>query len=150
MNREPIYAAVFAYFAALTVGGSPAFLKATRRLDTWENVGKEEQPALLMQQRREVANYRKGLPTIWTLDVALFLYIHTGADNDKTLIPSQILNPLLDAIENSLTIDDHSNNACTLGGLVSHCAISGSVEIFQGNLGDEEVAIVPLNILVTP
>ena len=150
MNREPIYAALFAYFSALTVGGAPAFLKATRRLDHWDNALPEESPQLLMQQRREVANYRKGLPTIWSLDVALFLYVHTGADNDKTLIPSQILNPLLDAIEQSLTVDDLSNNTCTLGGLVSHCAISGAVEIFQGNLGDEEVAIVPINILVSP
>lgn len=150
MNREPLYAALFAFFQGLTVGEAPAFRTATRRLDTWENVGKEDQPALLMQQRRESANYRKGLPTIWSLDVALYVYVHTGADNDKTLIPSQILNPLLDAIENSLAIDDPSNNACTLGGLVSHCAISGGVEIFQGNLGDEEVAIVPINILVSP
>lgn len=150
MNREPIYAALAAMLTTLTAGEAPAFRLVTRRLDTWENTGPESQPAVLIQQRRELANYRKGLPTIWTLEVVLFVYVHSGADTDKTLIPSQILNPLLDLIVEAFPVDDPSNNACTLGGLVSHCAVSGAVEIFQGNLGDEEVAIVPLSILVSP
>lgn len=152
MTREPLYAALFAFFSGLsgTVAEGKLFRTATRKLTTWDAAQPEDQPMLLMQQKRETANYRRGLPTIWTLDIALFVYVHTGANNDQTLIPSQILNPLLDALEASLEVDDLSNNACTLGGLVSHCAISGAVEIFQGDLGDQEVAIVPIQILVSP
>jgi len=39
--REDIYAAVFAFFTALTVGGSPAFKMATRKLRVWEEVPTE-------------------------------------------------------------------------------------------------------------
>lgn len=150
MTREPIYAALFAFFAALTVGGSPAFKTATRKVKTWEDVPPEDQPALLLLPRREPAQRKKGLPTIWTLEVDLMLYVHTNAQNDPDVIPHQLLNPLLDAIEASLAIDDVMNNACTLGGLVSHCAIEGAIEIFPGSLGDEAVAIVPLQLLTSP
>jgi hypothetical protein len=148
MNRETIYASVFAFFSALTAGGSPLFKSATRSLTTWESVSPDDSPALLTRQRAEQADRKKGFPTKWTLHMDLFLYAHTGANNDPSIIPAQVLNPLLDAIEASLAIDDQSNAACTLGGLVSHCAINGTVEIYQGNLGDEAVAIVPIEILV--
>lgn len=150
MTREPIYAAVFAFFAALTAGGSPLFKTATRRAQTWDTVAPEDQPALLQMQRREVANFRKGLPTIWTCEITLYLYVHTGTNNDPDVTPSTLLNPLLDAIVGALTIDDLSNNCCTLGGLVSHCAVEGAIEIFEGNQGDQAVATIPIKFLVSP
>lgn len=154
MNREPIYQAVFAFFAALTLPTvpvpTPAFKLATRQLKHWDDVAGEDTPALLMQQRRESANRRKGLPTIWTCDITLFLYVTTNANTDPTQIPAQILNPLLDAIEAALVVDDPINNACTLGGLVSHCAIQGAIESFDGDLGDEAVVTVPIQFLVSP
>lgn len=149
MTREPIYAAIFAFFAGLTTGNAPLFKTATRRPTTWESVPPEDQPALLMRQKSELGEHRKYLPTKWTLHLDLLLYVHTGAGTDHDVIPSQLINPLLDAIEASLVIDDVVNNVCTLGGLVSYCAIEGSVEIFLGNLGDEAVAIVPIKVLVT-
>lgn len=148
MIREPIYSAVFAYFAALTVGNTPLFKSATRRIATWETAAPEDQPMLLMRQRSEVAEHKKGLPTKWTLNVDLGLYVHTGGQNDPTIVASQVLNPLLDAIEAALTIDDLQNQACTLNGLVSRCSIEGVVDISLGSLGDEAVAMVPLVILV--
>ena len=150
MTREPIYAALFAFFSGLTQGGAPAFKSATRRLTTWDNAQAEDTPMLLMTQRSEVANYRKSLPTIWTLNVSLYVYVNTGAGIDPEAVPSQILNPLLDLVEGSFTIDSLSTFSSTLGGLVSHCAISGPIEIFEGDLGNDEVALVPIQILTSP
>lgn len=148
MTRENIYAAAFAFFAGLTTANTPLFKTATRKPTTWESVAPEDQPALLMRQRREVAERRKGFPTKWRFEIDLLLYVHTGGQNDPDVIAAQQINPLLDAIEAALTVDDPSNDACTLGGLVSHCAINGTVEIFSGDLGDEAVAIVPLEIFL--
>ncbi len=150
MTREPLYAAVQAFFAALAVGDSRLFKTATRVPKTWQDVAPEDSPALLLMQKTETANRRRGLPTIWTLEAELLVYVHTGAQTDPTLVPSQILNPLLDAIEASLTVDDIANEACTLGGLVSRCAINGPIEISLGSMGDEAVAIVPIQILTSP
>lgn len=150
MTREPIYAAVLAFFAALTVGAAPAFLTATRKLKTWEDVEPEAQPALLLRQVIEHANYRKGLPTIWTCDVVLMLYVKTQAQNVESVIPSEILNPLLDAIEAAIVVDDPATNSATLGGLVSHCAIAGDIQYFEGTMGDDAVAVVPIQFLTSP
>ena len=148
MIRENIYAGIFAFFSALTIGGSPAFKLATRKLRVWEDVESEDQPALLMLQKSELCNKPRGLPAKWTLTIDLYLYVHTGQINDDTIIASQLLNPLMDAIEAALTINDVSNNACTLNGLVSHCFIDGAVEIFEGNLGDQAVCILPITVVV--
>ena len=148
MVRESIYAALFTFWSNLTIGGSPAFKKATRKLTIWENVAAEDQPALLQLQRREVVTRPKGLPPRWTLSVDLYLYVHTGAINDSDIVPSQLLNPLMDAIEAAMVVDDIGNNAVTLGGIVSHCYIDGAVEIFEGNLGDQAACIIPLTVVV--
>jgi hypothetical protein len=150
MTRESIYAAVFAFWQSLTIGGTPAFKTATRKAQAWDGVAPEDTPALLQMQVSEEAVYRKGLPTIWKLKVKLLVYVHTGAQNDPALIPSIIFNPLVDAVVDALVIDDPINNACTLGGIVSHCAVEGVVEIFEGDLGDTAVVVIPLTILTSP
>jgi len=146
--RENIYAALFAYFSGLTDGINPLFNKATRRLSIWESVEPEDQPALLQLQRRETVTKTKGLPAKWSLTVDLYLYVHTGATNDPDVVPSQLLNPLMDAIEQAIVIDDVMTDSCTLGGLVYRCFIDGPVEIFEGNLGDQAVCIIPITIVV--
>jgi hypothetical protein len=148
MNREQIYSTVFAFFEALTVGGAPLFKTATRTVKTWDAVLPEDTPSLLMQQRAETNQYRKGLPPLWRLQIELYLYAHTGGSADKDVVATKILNPLLDAVEAAIHRDDLSNYASTLGLSVSHCAIEGNIEIFQGDLGDEAVALIPITVLV--
>lgn len=148
MIRENIYSAVFAYFSNLTIGGSPAFKLATRKLDVWEGVEFEDQPALLMLQKSEFITKPKGLPAKWTLSIDLYVYVHTGAMNDNTIVPTQLINPLIDLVEASIALDDVFNNACTLNRTVSHCYIDGSIEMFEGNLGDQAVVIIPIIVVV--
>lgn len=150
MTREPIYQGILAFFTALTAGGSPAFKVATRKMKHWEDVPPEDTPALLLLERTENSQRPKGLPTKWTGYVDLYLYANTGASNDPDVVPMQIINPLLDAIEASLTVDDPFNSACTLGGLVSHCAIEGDIQKFPGSMGDDAVVIVPIAFVAAP
>jgi len=149
LNREVIYERLFEFWSNLTVGGQPAFKTATRDAKHWDAVPGEESPALLQRQKSEEAVYRKGMPTLWKFQIELLVYVRTNAQQDASVIPSQILNPLLDSITAAVEVDDVSSNTATLGGLVSHAAIEGSIQVFQGDMGDEEVAIVPLTILVS-
>ncbi len=148
MTREPIYAALFAFFAGLTSGGSPLFKTATRRPSHWEQVPAEDQPALLLRPRNEIAEHVKFRPTKWVINFDLLVYVNTGASTDDSVIPSQMLNPLLDAIEGALQPDDSVTGTCTLGGLVSYAAPHGATDIHLGSLGDEAVAVVPIRVLV--
>ena len=149
MTREPIYAAVFNYFANLTSGNAPLFVSATRRPSTWEQIRTEDTPALLMRQRSEHQKHRQFMPPAWTLHIDLLIYVHTDGQRDRESIPAQILNPLLDAIDSAFVVDDPINRACTLGGLVTWAAFDGTTQIHLGTLGDDTVAIVPIVVFST-
>src|ERR1051325_11820592 len=93
--REPIYAALFDL--AADAGG---FVTAERRLRHWSDVAPAEQPALFMTQKSETAAVKTlGAPTVWTLNVELYLYAHSS---DPYLSPATVLNPLVDAVEAAL------------------------------------------------
>ena len=79
------------------------------------------------------------------LSVELFVYISTAAD--PTVAPSQVMNPLIDAIEAALA-PDPTSLVQSLGGLVDHAWIAGKIESDEGLLGDQAVAIVPIDILI--
>lgn len=151
MNREAIYSALFTLFANLAGSDNTLLFKtATRNLKTFEELPPEGQPAILMQQRTESGRYVRGLPTVWEGHVVLYVYVTTQAMVDQSVVPAEILNPLLDAIEAAIApdkFDQDPDGVVTLGGLVSHVAIEGTIEIFQGDLGNQEVAMVPITFL---
>ena len=97
-----------------------------------------------MTQRGERAETVPGLNTVWTLDVDVFIYVNT--QDDKTVAPGTLINPLLDAVTAALAPDDISKNKCTLGGLVQHAWIEGRIETDEGLLGDQGVAVIPIAV----
>jgi len=139
--REPIYAALFDLAA-----GAAGFVTAERRLRHWSDVAPAEQPALFMTQKSEIAAVKTpGAPTVWTLLVELYLYAHSS---DAHLSPATVLNPLVDAVEAALA------PAATTGlqhlglpSMVQHATIAGKIETEEGVLGDQAIAIIPVEIL---
>lgn len=145
-SREQAYAALFAKVAGLTSGGSPLFQTATRRLQHFSDVAPENRPALYMEQTGEGAQPQRGLPTLWTLNVTFWIYLSTA---EAATGPQ--LNPLLDAITACFapTLADGSDGTQTLGGLVTRAWIEGETVIFEGDLGADAIAQVPVKILVS-
>ena len=141
MIREPIYAALFARLA-----GAAAFTTTSRRLRHWSDVGAAEQPALFIVQKSETAEQHRGRPVTWKALVDVYVYAQAP---DEETPPASVLNPLLDAVEAALA-PDPVTNVQTLGGLVQHAWIAGRVETDEGALGGQAVAIVPIEILVSP
>ena len=141
ITREPIYAALFA-----RVASAAQFVTTGRRLRHWSGMAPAEQPALFMTQKSEVAAVKTlGAPTVWTLLVEFYLYAHSS---DPYLSPATVLNPLVDAVEAALA------PAATTGlqdlglpSMVQHAMISGKIETEEGVLGDQAIAIIPVEIL---
>ena len=140
MNREPVYAALF----ALVQNAAP-FVTASRRLRHWSDVAAAEQPALFAIQKSETAEERRPLPVKWRARVDLYLYAQAP---DELTPPATVMNPLLDAVEAALA-PDPASHVQSLGGLVQHCWIAGRIETDEGILGGQAVAIVPVEILVS-
>jgi hypothetical protein len=139
--REPIYAALFDL-----VTGAAGFVTAERRLRHWSDVAPAEQPALFMTQKSETAAVKAlGAPLVWTLTVELYLYAHSS---DPQLSPATVLNPLIDAVEGALAPATATGlQDLGLAAMVQHAAITGKIETEEGILGDQAIAIIPIEIL---
>ena len=143
MTREDIYAELFGLVSGATLeGGAVAFVTSDRKLKHWSDVKAAERPALFQAQKRETLINSTGMPGKWLLHVDLYVYVSTkGAAS-----PGEVLNPILDAID-AILAPHPARGAQTLGGLVQYARIEGTIETSEGTLGDDEVAIVPVQIL---
>lgn len=144
MNREAIYAALFEL-----VSNVPGVIVAERRLRHWNDVKPVEQPYLCVAQGNQTTtqgNPVKGLHAKWLMEAEIYVYVQTTGKK----IPGSVLNPIIDAIEQALAPSFPDIQLCqTLGGLVHHCWIEGTIETDEGTLGDQAVAIIPISILAT-
>jgi len=139
--REKIYTALW------ELGANAArFASANRRLRHWTDVAPAEQPALFMSEKGGQAAIKKlGAPIVWTLYAEFYIYTHSS---DPYLAPATILNPLLDAFEAALAPSPTSGiQNLGLPQMVQHAYISGKVQTGEGVLGDQAIAIVPVEIL---
>ena len=139
--REKIYTALWALGA-----NAARFASANRRLRHWTDVAPAEQPALFMSEKGGQAAIKKlGTPTVWTLYAEFYIYAHSS---DPYLAPATILNPLIDAFEAALAPSPTSGiQNLGLPQMVQHAYISGKVQTDEGVLGDQGIAIVPVEIL---
>jgi hypothetical protein len=88
---------------------------------------------------------RLGAPIVWTLYAEFYVYAHSS---DPYLAPGTILNPLLDALEAALAPAPTTGiQHLGLPEMVQHAYIAGKVETDEGILGDQAVAIVPVEVL---
>lgn len=140
VTREQIYSALFERLK--TVSGIRTF---SRRLKTWDEVSQGQCPALFMTVGDQIPDQHAGLPTKWTLEAECWLYCKSGTDPNAT--PSIEMNTILDAIEAVLK-PSAAGEPQTLGGLVSHCWMSGTIETDGGTIGETAVAIIPVSMLV--
>jgi len=142
MNREAIYSALWDRVKAV-----PGFRTTSRVLQHWAEVPAAKQPALFLtcgnQTRERVGN---GLYK-WRLAASLYVYVNTGGSKSEARPPSAILNDLLDAIQEALAPPPGSIEN-TLGGLVQRAGIVGEITTDEGVLGEQAVAVVPVEILV--
>jgi hypothetical protein len=139
--REAIYAALW------ELGSNAAsFASTNRRLRHWTDVTPPEQPALFMSEKGAHAAVKAlGTPIVWTLYADFYVYVHSS---DPYLAPATVLNPLLDALEAALAASPATGvQNLGLPTMVSHAYISGKVETDEGVLGDQAIAIVPVEIL---
>jgi hypothetical protein len=144
MNRENIYVALFNVVDTAARGAGAVTI--SRKLLHWTDVPPVNQPAVFQIQRTESFQQARGVPAKWTLLVDLYVYVNTA--EDPQVAPTTKLNPILDALESAF-LPCEPDGPVTLGGLVSHAWISGPIETFEGLLGEQEVAIIPIEIVGT-
>ncbi len=141
ISREPIYTALYERVAA-----AAPFVTTGRKLRHWSDLTAAEQPALFMRQKLEVASVvTLGAPTVWKFVVELYAYAHSS---DPYLAPAAVLNPLIDAVQIALAATSVTGvQDLGLPEMVQHAYIAGKIEITEGVLRDQAVAVIPVEIL---
>jgi hypothetical protein len=143
IDREAIYAALWD-----RISGAANFATKSRRLRHWADVSPPEQPALFMSQKGQVgAKHANAVdaPTVWTLEADFYIYVHSA---DPYTAPAILLNPLIDAVETALLPDPWSGRQqLGLPEMIQHAYLNGRIETAEGTLGDQELAIIPVEIL---
>ena len=141
IRREAIYAALWTLGA-----GASSFASANRRLRHWTDVAPAEQPALFMSEKGgHAVTKAQASPITWTLYADFYIYVHS---TDPYLAPAMMLNPLLDALEAALAPSPATGiQNLGLPAMVQHAYIAGKIETDEGVLGDQAIAIVPVEIL---
>ena len=145
MNSEAIYQALFN-----RLSGIDGIKTTSRRLKHFNHVAPDDRPALFVTQGNQTEVPVKGLDAKVELEAGVYVYIH---ENDSAIPPSVQLNQMIDRVRTKLA-PDHPD-ICeyqTLGGLVEHCWIEGTIEVYEAaeNMHyDQGIAIIPIRILTT-
>jgi hypothetical protein len=138
ITREDIYAGLFDHLKAI-----PGLVVSSRILRHWADVPPEQQPALFQAQVREQPHTITGEDCKWMLDVDVYVYVRTDGD----VVPGSVLNPLLDAIEAAMPLHPVTGKHTLSVAGVEWARINGAIETDEGTLGQQAVAIVPIQIL---
>lgn len=150
MTREPIYQALFAAGQAITwadplSGASTTWSTSARRIRTPDQIGADEQPALLQAESDEVVSQATRMPSKRILTAAWVIYLKPYEAPQPT---GPLLNAVLDAVETAFAPDSAIADTFTLGGLVTHCWIDGTIFKDPGDVDGQAMLIVPIRILV--
>lgn len=136
--REAVYQALFDL-----VSSAYPWATASRQLAHWSDVPSEAQPAIFQAQQSEAVEGPHGAGRKWDLRVNLYVYVSRAPNGAPS---ASGLNAALDALASAL--GPVNGRPLNLGGLAQWCVINGTIEHFEGTLGDQSVAIVPVQIAV--
>lgn len=151
--RETIYAALFSLGSGITwtdPSGPRSFQMTSRRLVSWDDPSAGNQPAFFQRQFREPADQNQafGAPR-WRMKAQWWIYLQIPPD--EASVPSQYMNPLLDALDalfvvptGNQTLASQNNNRP----LVTNAWIDGDVLMDDPVYPDQQaVIVVPITMI---
>lgn len=138
-SREAVFAALFAKLQTV-----PNLKTVSRTMRQINEMRPDEFDAAFQVQGPQKAIFRGNLPTRTVMRATWALYTFI---QDPTVNPSTPLNNLVDACAAALA-PTPGQDKNTLGGLVESAAIDGEIEIYEGLLGAQAVALIPIEIVL--
>jgi hypothetical protein len=141
VTREEVMSALFARLQSI-----PGINTTSRRMTLPGMVAPGDMARLMLWEQPERAANITSLPDKRTWE-AWVVIVFT---NDDAAVPgATIINPMIDAIEAALAVDDFNRNVCSLGGLVHYARIEGTVVKETGDTDTTGLggAVVPIKIM---
>jgi hypothetical protein len=140
-TREAIMQALFARMESV-----PGITSYSRRMTLPGQVAPLDQPRLMQWEQPERARNQTGLPDKRILE-AWIVIVFTNPDS--TVAGATIINPMIDAVETALAVDDFGRNVCSLGGLVHYARVEGTIVKETGDTDTNGLggAVIPIKIM---
>jgi hypothetical protein len=146
MNREANKTALFNLIAgcsSTSASGLVGFTTASPKLKHWNDVPPNRAAGVLPQPGPADADAAAGAgrPAAWHLDYSAG---STSTPRARPIRPRRSTRSSMRSRPRSTRWLRHPQ---TLGGLVQWARIEGTIETFEGTLGDQEVALIPFRLL---
>lgn len=150
-TREQVFAALYALTTDI-VWDDPerTWRERGRRVKLFSDVPSSQQPAIFQAEHLEMSSQVSRMPykRIWNAQWIIYHSIGT----DPAAVPASENNLILDAVELALApkpsdpgfLDERN----TLGGLVYHCHIDGTLFKDPGDIDQQGMIVVPIRLLV--
>ena len=146
MNREPIYAALFALLQTATPSGpSTQWAKSGRSVIPISDVPSNLRPALFVDEIGDEYKYAQATGVDPTVRLHADVYIYTVTSDPNAVSPATRLNNAIDAVD--AVLRPGSTGWQNLGKLVRWVRILGTMKIFQGNEQQDGIAVLALEIM---
>jgi hypothetical protein len=154
VRREQILTALFTKLSntvfSASVAGTTGFRMKSRRVRLWGEVARELRPAMFMSCHNEIPGWKSANnPVVLEMDVMVYIYIDSGMPDSSNTVPDMDLSAILDGIDSALAPGVADQGRQTLGGLVQHCRVDGSVLRDPGDLDGDGLLMIPIKISVT-
>jgi len=151
ISREQVFVALFALTADIKWDTPErTWLERGRRVKLFSDVPASLQPAIFQAEHLETSMQVTRMPykRIWNAQWIIYHSVGT----DPNTVPASENNLILDAVELALApkpsdpgFPDERN---TLGGLVHHCHIDGTLFKDPGDIDQQGMLVVPIRLLV--
>lgn len=143
--REDVAEAFVGLFSK--VGSGSPFVTVSRVFQAPANVDASQEPALFIVEDDEIDDEAESFGAQRYELLYKLVIFGQMPDISSGSSPGAVLNPLIDAVDNSLYPAYGPGEKQTLGGLVQNCWIKGRALKVAGYLGQHVVAVIPISIL---
>lgn len=144
--RKQVYTALFDLVKSAAWGTGQHFLFSSRRIKHPKDITSSMQPCLFQEVPKNNVTQVTGQPYKQKWFVKLLICHQAGLD--PAAIPSDTNDEIIDAIFETLKPKGFYEDKQTLGGLVHHCFIDGTIEALDGALDGQALIFIPITILV--
>jgi len=141
-TREQVYTALFNHLTPLLGAG---FNSVGRKLRFLEDMKPPEMPALIVAVGNQKIAPKPGVPPRRTYSARVFVY---AAAPEASVASGIELNGLIDLVEAALAPANVLQPLQTLGGVVAHAWVEGTIEIYEAIKTQRAAALIPITMLV--
>ena len=147
-TRSQVFTALFTYLQTIPSPTGQSWGYVSQYPKIWDEVDAANQPALMLHRGPQIfeSKHRFGVTKL-QFRANIWIYFRTDNLKTKSTYPDQLTDQFLDNFEQYFQTDA-ADGRFTLGGLVWHAWIDGSV-IFDSGINDNQaIILIPLSILL--